>query len=81
MAKLAKKTAEVEKQKASLDSTKTLPAQDVINQEVFKGIAHGEKALEIKERIGQLQEKRDLLDNRIDHEKALFEDFKSKFPA
>ena len=81
MDELAKKIVEVEKQKASLDSTKTLSAQDVIDQEVFKGIAHGEKALEIKERIGQLQEKGDLLNNMIDHEKTLFEDFKFRFPA
>lgn len=72
MAELAKKIAEVEKQKASLDSTETLPTQNVIDQEVFKGIAHGEKALEIKEKIGQLQKKRGLIDNRIDHEKTLF---------
>lgn len=81
MAELAKKIVEVEKQKASLDSTKTLSAQDVIDHEVFKGNAYGEKTLEIKERIGQLHEKRDLIDIKIDHEKTLFEDFKSTFPA
>lgn len=72
MAELTKKIIEFEKQKASLDSIETLSAQDVIDQEVFKGIAHGGKVLEIKDRIGQLQEKRDLLDSRIDHEKTLF---------
>lgn len=54
-----------------MDSTKTLSAQDMIDQEILKGVAHGEKALEIKEMIGQLQEKRDLLNNMIDHEKTL----------
>lgn len=78
---LAKKIAKVDKQKVSLDSTDTLSAQDVIDHEVFKRIAHGKKTLEIKEKIGQLREKRYLLDIRIVHENTLLEDFKSIFYA
>ena len=64
-----------------MDSTADLPAQDVIDQEVRQGIVHVEKALEIKKMIGQMQNKKALLDSRIDQEKVLFEDFKSRFPA
>lgn len=51
IAELTKKIAEVEAQKALLDTTEPLLAQDVIIQEIVKGIAHGEKSLEIKARI------------------------------
>ena len=64
-----------------MDSTADLPAQDVIDQEVRQGIVHVEKALEIKKMIGQMQNKKALLDSRIGHEKVLFEDFKSRFPT
>lgn len=73
IAELTKKISEVEEQKASLNSTRTLPAQDIVDQEILKGITHGEKALELKKWIGQLQEKRDLLESMIDHEKTFFE--------
>lgn len=81
IAGLTKKIAEVEEQKASLDTTEPLSAQGVVDQENLKRIAHGEKAFEIKERIGQLREKKSLLNSRIGHEKTLFEDFKSRFHA
>lgn len=78
---LTKKIAEVEEQNAYLDLTEPLLAQGVVDQDILKGIAHGEKALEIKEMIGQLHEKKGLLDRKIGHEKTLFEYFKSRFPA
>lgn len=81
LAKLTKKIDEVEAQKSSLDTTEPLLTQDVVNWEVLKGISHDEKALEIKVRINQLWEKKSLLNNIIGHEKTLFEDFKSRFPA
>lgn len=54
IAELNKKIAEVEAQKDSLDTAEPLPTQDVVDQEVLKGISHGEKALKIKASIKQL---------------------------
>ena len=81
IAKLNKKIVEVEAQKASLDTAKSLPTQDVVDHEVLKGISHGEKALKIEANIKQLRGKKSLLDSRIGHETTFFEDFKSRFPA
>lgn len=71
----------MEAQKASLDMTEGLPAQEVIDREVLKGISHGEKPLKIEADIKQLRGKKVSLDNGIVHEITSFEDFKSKFPA
>ena len=79
--KLSKNLVGVEAQKSSLDTAEPLPTQDVIDQEVLKGISHGKKALEVKVRINHLRKKKSLIDIRIGHEKTLFEDFKSRFPA
>lgn len=71
----------MEAQKASLETTEELLAQEVFDREVLKGISHGEKALKIEASIKQLRGKIFFLDNRIVHETTSFEDFKSRFPA
>lgn len=44
---LNRKNADVEAQKASLETAEELPAQEAVDREVLKGISHGEKALKI----------------------------------
>ena len=78
---LHKKIAEVEAQKASLDTVEDLPAQVAIDREVLKGISHEEKALKNEADIKQLRGKKASLDNRFVHEITSFEDFKSRLPA
>ena len=78
---LNQKIAEVKEKKASLASTASLPTPDAINQAVQQGLTHVEKALKIKETIGRMKHKQALIDSRLVHEKATFEEFKSRFPA
>lgn len=81
IAELNRKIADVEAQKASLETAEELPAQEVVDHEVLKGISHGEKALKIEANIKQLCGKKSFLDNRIVHEIISFVDFKSRFLA
>ena len=73
--------SDVESKKASLDLAKMLSSQNKINQEIQKGIEHGDKALKIKYSIHDLTMKKTRLDNKIVFERARFKDFKSRFPA
>lgn len=41
IAELNRKIADVEAQKASLETTEELPAQEAVDREVLKGISHG----------------------------------------
>ena len=81
IAELNQKIAEVREKKASLASTAGLPTPDAINQAVQQGLTHVEKALKIKETIGRMKHKQALLDSRLVHEKASFEEFKARFPV
>ncbi|CAI8616745.1 unnamed protein product [Vicia faba] len=78
---LQKKIVGVKRKKTLLDSAEALPSQSEIDDEIQKGIAHGEKALNINDRISELMTKKTRLNNKIVFEKARFEDFKSQFPS
>lgn len=80
IAELNKKVAKVEAQKKSLEMVEGIPAQEAVDNEVLKGISHGERALKIEVDIKYLRGKKVSLDNRISHEITSFEDFKSRFP-
>jgi hypothetical protein len=69
----------VEAQKASLETVEGIPEQEAIDSEVMRGVSHGERALKIEADIKYIRGKKISLDNRIKHEMAAFEDFKSRF--
>lgn len=63
-----------------MEKVEGIPEQEAIDNEVTRGISHGERALKIEADIKYLRGNKISLDNRIKHEMTAFEDFKSRFP-
>src|SRR3954462_2612310 len=53
---LNKKIQSLEREKISLAQTEKVPSPEIINQEVLKGLGHGENALKLESNIRQLKQ-------------------------
>src|SRR3954470_6830190 len=78
---LNKKIQDLEQEKINLAQTEEIPSPEVINQEVLKGLGHGENALKLESNIRQLKQNLSRLDSKIDFESTKLAYFRNNFPA
>src|SRR3954463_12676636 len=78
---LNKKIQDLEQEKITLAQTEKIPSPETVNQEILKGLGHGENALKLKNSVRQLRQGLSRLDSKIDFESAKLAYFRNNFPS